>query len=313
MSQKVDNDSEVPSELRAHITAEKLKPPPDVFHRSTARIVWSVATPYLFICAMVLIARFGGMHWAFVLVLAFPLALASQRCFQTLVHDIAHKLISADLKRNDFLGNALVAGWIGASIQAYRSVHTQHHRFNGSNRDPEHISYAEIKRNGGLFSHNLRYIMGLEATRLVRKYYGRTETGKRDHSPSKKGVGTSKMHIVLCQIALLALFVFAADAWYLYGLWLYLAVTWNPLLSRLRFLVEHPGESDLTVSTDAVFWERLYFAPFGFNYHLEHHLWPNLPPYRLSKAHEYLQHQNYFERHPEFRRDGFLSSLFSRS
>ncbi|MEO1081893.1 MAG: fatty acid desaturase [Pseudomonadota bacterium] len=312
MNQQVTHDSEVPSELRAHITAEKLKPPSEMLSRSVPLIVWNVAIPFFFIAVMVVIARIESVHPVVVLGLAFPLALASQRCFQTLVHDIAHKLISLDLARNDLLGNYLAAGWIGASIQAYRAVHTQHHRYNGSTRDPEHISYAEVRDNGGLLRHNLRYILGLEATRLVKKYYGRKEKLEPDEATVAKQVRATKLHLFVCQAALALLFIFAADAWYLYCLWLYLAVTWNPLLSRLRFLVEHPGESDLTVSTDASFLERLYFAPYNFNYHLEHHLWPSVPPYRLSNAHRYLVEQQYFERHPEFRGDGFIKSLSGR-
>ena len=60
----------------------------------------------------------------------------------------------------------------------------------------------------------------------------------------------------------------------LYPLWLYLAVTWSPLLSRLRFLVEHPGDSDLTVTTRSTVLERPLFAPLNFNYHFEHHPGP---------------------------------------
>lgn len=305
-------DSEVPSELRAHIRAEGLKPPATVFNRSPLMIARSIAVPFIFLAVIVLAARHSDLNQAWIVLLGFPVLLAAQRAFQTLVHDTAHKLIANDLNKNDILGDYLVAGWIGASIPAYRAVHTKHHRYNGSAEDPEHISYADIKSTGGLLKHSLRYVLGLEAARLVKKYYGRSRSEDDELRSPSAPRNRSKVHIVVCQAILAFLFIHVAESWPLYLLWLYLAVTWNPLLSRLRFLVEHPGNSDLTVSTDANLTERLFFAPFNFHCHLEHHLWPNVPPYRLAMAHEYLCDQGYFDRHPEFLGRGFVNSLLTR-
>ena len=98
----------------------------------------------------------------------------------------------------------------------------------------------------------------------------------------------------------------------LYPLWLYLAVTWSPLLSRLRFLVEHPGDSDLTVTTRSTLLERPLFAPLNFNYHFEHHAWPGVPSYRLKRAHRHLREMSFYERHPEFANASFIGSLIGR-
>lgn len=305
-----ETDVEIPSELRAHIEAEQLRPDKAVFSRSSWGIVRFGITPFLYITATIAIARWLTWHPLFIALLSFPFLLAAQRGFQTLVHDLSHKLYSSDIKINDVLGNYLAAGWTGASVPAYRDIHMQHHKYNGSKLDPEHISFSMIRERGGLLLHCMRYIFGLEALRLINKYYGNKQDDEATKvSPKKRH---SKLHIFICQGVLLLVFWQVAQAPYLYALWLYMAVTWNPLLSNLRFLVEHPGESDLTVSTEGNWIERLYFAPFNFNYHLEHHLWPNLPPYRLAQAHDYLLHQGYFERHPEFLGSGFFSSLRGR-
>lgn len=297
---------ELPSRLREHIQQEKLYPPVELFNYSSFAVVRSLLQPFGLIAMVVIISRLEFLHPVAVLIISFPLLLAAQRCFQTLVHDLSHKLISKDTTRNDLYGNYLAAGWSGASVPAYRAIHMQHHRYNGSIQDPEHISRALIEERGGLLKHCLRYIFGLEALRLINKYYGK-QTAK-----SSKHRGHSKIHVLVCQIILAAIFIFVADAWYLYLLWVYLAVTWNPLLSNLRFLVEHPGDSDLTISTPSNLLERAFFAPYGFNFHLEHHLWPNLPPYRLASAHAYLRQEGYFERHPEFLGTSFVASLTGR-
>lgn len=301
----------LPTELRAHIKAEQLYPDALLFLRSTSSILIYAIIPFLFIAAVVVISGLDIFTTPVLIGLSLPLLLAAQRCFQTLVHDLSHRLYSFDLNRNDTLGNYLAAGWTGVSVPAYRRIHLQHHKHNGSRLDPEHISFAMIKDNGGLLRHCLRYIAGLEALRLIRKYYGSNKTEAQKAMQSKH-LSSSNTHIVVCQLILAVTFIFIAEAWYLYGIWLYMAISWNPLLSNLRFLVEHPGETDLTVSTAGNWLERLYFAPYNFNYHLEHHLWPNLPPYHLAATHNYLEKQGYFERHPEFLGKGFISSLWGR-
>lgn len=307
-------DNILTTKLRSHIKVEGLRPDASLFMRSLLSIFWYTASPYIFVLIVVVISCLKLLPPWLLFVVSFPLLLAAQRCGQTLIHDLAHKFFSPNTKKNDFLGNYLVGGWVGVSVPVYRNIHLQHHKYNGSNKDPEFIDFEVIKQRGGLLIHCLRYVAGLEALRLVKKYYGKAsiDTGVSGRTVSTK-VQTSKLHIFLCQFVLACIFHFVADAWYLYGFWLYLAVSWNPLLSNLRFLVEHPGETDLTISTTSNTIELLYFAPYNFNYHLEHHLWPSIPSYHLASVHEYLKENTYFERHPEFLGLGYISLLRGRN
>lgn len=310
MSALASSEDELPSKLRAHIQAESLHPDRAIFQRSLFATSTNLLLPHFFIVTIILLSRSELLPIQAVLVVGFLFLLAAQRAMQTLVHDLSHKLVSRSTSRNDLLGNYIIAGWIGGSVPAYRLIHMQHHKYNGSADDPEHIDFDAIKKRGGLIIHCLRYIFCLEALRLINKYYGKST---EDKPQSTTNGLSSKLHIIVCQIILASLFVMIAEAWYLYLLWLYIAVSWNPLLSNLRFLVEHPGETDLTVSTPGSWLERLYFAPFNFNFHLEHHLWPNVPPYRLAAAHSYLLEREYFTRHPEFLGTGFIRSLRLRN
>ena len=81
------------------------------------------------------------------------------------------------------------------------------------------------------------------------------------------------------------------------------------MMSSLRFVVEHPGKTDHTVSTISWWAERQYFAPYNFNYHMEHHLWPSVPPYRLPEVHRYLRQQGYYERHPDSLNSTYIGGL----
>jgi fatty acid desaturase len=77
-------------------------------------------------------------------------------------------------------------------------------------------------------------------------------------------------------------------------MWLLPLATWYQLVSRIRNIAEHavvPDNDDPlrnTRTTLANPIERLFIAPYGVNYHLEHHLFMFLPCWRLPQAHRAL-------------------------
>jgi fatty acid desaturase len=306
------------SELRRHIRAESIKVPRELMTRSIPWSIGYVLYAHAWIALALLAGRFVPGGPAAQLAVAFLPVLAAQRCLQTLVHHLSHDFLSRRRKVNDTVGNFLVAGFIGMRIQNYRRVHFQHHVENGSERDPEYFGFSAVEAHGGLLRYLIFFILGGEALTLVKKYYLSSGTSSKfkaqagGSQPARQGLGTKVVemaHVVLCQLILIALCTFVAQAWYLYFVWMYVAVTWSPMMSRIRFLVEHPGAGDRTVSTDARAWERVYFAPYQFNFHFEHHAWPGVPPYRLGGVHHYLAAGSFFERHPEYRTDTFVGSL----
>lgn len=291
--------------------------PDELFRRSVWRIILNSSLPLVMVFAAAALSRWGEIPWVLKVPLQFCLMLAAQRCMQTLVHDSSHKFFSVNTRWNDVVGNLLAAGMIGTKVESYRSTHFQHHKYNGSQEDPEYISPAQISKRGGLKTFMLRYALGLEAPRLFRKYHGEKSGAKVPQAPQVRQAWTtrtlhfvrSRWHIAFDQAILLGFFWFFAGEPYLYFLWLYIALSWSPLLSGLRFLAEHPGNTDRTVTTLAPFWERVYFAPLDFNYHFEHHLFPTLPPYGLRKAHAVLERHGVFRDHPEFVDTSFIRSL----
>ncbi len=70
-------------------------------------------------------------------------------------------------------------------------------------------------------------------------------------------------------------------------------------MTRLRNIGEHaavPDDNDRLRNTrtiEASWWERAFIAPYGVNYHLEHHLVVNAPWYNLKQAHEMLLQKGY--------------------
>lgn len=288
--------------LREHLRAESIRLPAALMARSPAAAAGYLLSAHVWLALLVLAGRYlpGGAPAR--IAVGFVLALLAQRALQTLVHHLSHDLLTRNRALNDALGNLLVAGFIGMRVQSYRRIHFVHHAENGSVSDPEFIDFSTVREKGGLARYILHYALGGELFALVRKYY----------FPQEKTAAAAPgglLHIAACQIFLIALFAWAAQAWYLYLVWLYVAVSWSPMLSRLRFLVEHPGKDDRTVSTVGPWYEVLLFAPYRFNYHFEHHAWPALPPYRLHRAHRELRAAGYFDRHPEYRIHSYVRAL----
>jgi fatty acid desaturase len=86
-------------------------------------------------------------------------------------------------------------------------------------------------------------------------------------------------------------------------LWLTAFFTFYMVFVRIRNLAEHAVVPELfdddplnnTRTTLARWWERLTVAPNSVNYHLEHHLVPSVPKYRLSEFHQVLKSKGLLE------------------
>jgi fatty acid desaturase len=94
-----------------------------------------------------------------------------------------------------------------------------------------------------------------------------------------------------------------AGYWWLYPLlWLLPLLTWYQLVSRIRNIAEHavvPDNDDPwrnTRTTLAGPLIRLVLAPYRVNYHLEHHLFPFAPCWRLPRLHRHLLAQGHAPR-----------------
>lgn len=71
-------------------------------------------------------------------------------------------------------------------------------------------------------------------------------------------------------------------------------------LSGLRSFTEHADtkEGDLFNSRSRTHW-LLTAIEYGGNYHLEHHLYPSVPQWRLPKLHRWLVSDGYYDRLPD--------------
>jgi fatty acid desaturase len=89
-------------------------------------------------------------------------------------------------------------------------------------------------------------------------------------------------------------------------MWLLSYVTPFPLFLRIRSLAEHActeTTTDMflnTRTTRAGFLARVTVAPIRVNYHLEHHVLPGVPYFRLPLMHRLLRERGAVEKPPGY-------------
>jgi fatty acid desaturase len=207
-----------------------------------------------------------------------------------LMHEAAHYRIFRNRTLNDFVGE-LIAFPTTASMAGYRNSHFSHHRELNGPKDPDWtrnllIDDYEFPMAQYLFLRRvLLHLAGLKTKQLLGSFHNNPET--RDIP-----VLTTRLRLV----AFVGLFA-AAIA---FGFGMQLLFYWIvPLLTvfvaagYIKRVSEHYGTRHEAVLNEtrtliAPSWQLFLLAPWGLNYHLEHHLYPSITCFNLAKAHRIL-------------------------
>ena len=245
---------------------------------------------------------FGAMAmvvlWPNPLTLAVAIMIigARQLGLAILMHDAAHGLLFTRKGVNDRVGQWLCAYPVFTDLQLYRPYHLRHHRFTQQAEDPDlalsapfPITRASLRRK------ILRDLTGRTGYQR-RKAQLLDGIGPRALTPRQRARRLAERlgGGVLVNLALFGGLA-ASGYWWLYPLlWLLPMLTWYQLASRIRNIAEHavvPDNDDPlrnTRTTLAGPLTRLLLAPYRVNYHLEHHLLPFAPCWRLPQVHRHL-------------------------
>jgi fatty acid desaturase len=214
---------------------------------------------------------------------------------------VGHEGIHANLHRNkqvSFLIGSFVSAATTFPALGYGAAHWNHHRYTNLDGDPDAALYVQFR------------------TFLSRCLFARMK-GSRSHMRNTLGLATGRglpigygLPVSKPQAEWLA----RANLCFLAG-WLLLYVTvgvWHPQvvlvgvvapllllipISGLRGYVEHAGTGRPDVSNARSWASPVYTALFcGNNLHLEHHLYPGVPCYRLPAVHRLLGERGFFDR-----------------
>lgn len=202
-----------------------------------------------------------------------------QHALSQMGHDATHRTVCKNRWLNDLLGNAFCFWPMTSTIEGYRRLHFTHHRFTGTDKDPELIykrraAVREDWKPGGpgkLIYLLLRDLVTLGYPNMLMFLYDTRPASFKDALPMLT------FSSIITIFLFLNGFMLPMTIWY-GGLFIFF---WP--IFRVRMWIEHVG----TLGTHRVrltWWESWLFAPHNTWYHWEHHEWPAVPYWNLPKA-----------------------------
>ena len=264
----------------------------DDWRMLTARSRWRGLWLVVHCWGVIGLAMLMGVLWPVTIPLAVMIIGTRQLGLFILMHDAAHGLLHPDRRIND-----AVARWFcSSSLGEYRPNHLQHHRYVQQAEDPDlglsapfPISRASLKRK------LLRDLTGqtFYKQRLAPLFAAAVKSSSLERNSQELVRG---WRFVIGNALGFALFAAAGLWWVWLLMWLLPMATWLPLVTRIRNIAEHalvgrdqadPLRQARTTHANLV--ERALLAPYWVNYHLEHHLFTQVPCWKLATAHALLQ------------------------
>ena len=225
-------------------------------------------------------------------------------------HEAAHKSLFNTPLLNDLIGDWLCARPIWNDVHKYRTHHFIHHRRTNQADDTD-LSLVEPfpTTRSSLLRKLARDLFGLTGIKYL---LGRAlmDMGVLKWTVANDVVWLSRQGRswwsyplsfarnaggMLLTNALILVACWASGHSWLYGVWVLAYVTPFPLFLRIRSLAEHActeRSSDMflnTRTTQAGFFARATVAPIRVNYHIEHHVLPSVPYFRLPRLHRLLR------------------------
>lgn len=210
----------------------------------------------------------------------------------TLFHEASHRLLFSNRRLNDLVGETLI-GWIafGTGESTYRLAHSQHHRDEFGEREPDFGLYA-------------RYPVSRASLRrkLVRDAVG--ISGWKNLKPALVGLFVPGRRIralrfLGAQALVFAVFAAFGHPWLYLFLWLLPWMTYWRVANRLRALAEHAGmtrSDDRRLTTHHIrqgFLSKHVFLSQSIGYHLAHHVDSGIPMANLPKLQRALEEDGY--------------------
>jgi fatty acid desaturase len=280
-----------------------------------ARGAWAIARQWIVIGA----AGWGAIalhHWAAYVIAGVVIA-SRQHALAIIMHDQAHCRLFTHRRLAEWVCDLFCAFPVGLSTSRYRRQHLAHHRFNGTpedpdlqamNADPSYWRWPKSRRAClRIFAFDM---LGLNLVRLLLILRGWTPATEAFKIRGSELSIEERVRFAI-YLAILVSLLTVTHGWATYGLlWLLPSVTVLGAIFRMRAISEHVGlpnehELNATRHIEGAWWERLLIAPLHVNHHLEHHLFPSVPHYNLSKLRRRLLEE------PRFRAESNLTRTYT--
>lgn len=209
--------------------------------------------------------------------------------YQFILHEAAHGVLFSSRKVNDTIGS-FVGVISGYDFRSYRIGHMKHHKFLGSADDPEYVNFTRNK-----------ILVLLKSFLMIDCFYLFTNLANLKIKKIKD-LKTFNFSFLLSIIfyALLTLFLNNTFQHAISFLLIFLVAvgSFTFTINRIRSVIEHPEISGkvVTRSYPKKSFFSLFLAPFNFNFHLEHHIFPEISSSHYPELHKQLKNLSvYYE------------------
>ena len=231
-----------------------------------------------------------------------------------LMHEAGHKTLFRSERLNTTVGQWFCAYPVLGDVEAYGASHRIHHRYAGTDQDPDLPNYQNYPVTRDSFLRKIKRDLtgqtGMSLLRLLFGGQGRNlmfREGEASHS-ERKGLLVNAIMFGLMMVVGVGVY---------YLLWAVAYLTTYPMIARIRQVAEHGSVPDLydldprknTRTTYANPLERLLFCPNRVNYHLEHHLLASVPAHKLKALHQLLLQRGFYQGHEEALAHGYLNVI----
>jgi fatty acid desaturase len=236
-------------------------------------------------------------HPAFLLVVA-----ARQHALLILMHDASHFLLCKNKQINDLLSDCFCAFPFGLTTRSYRANHLAHHEHLNTADDPD------LVRKIGPAGEPEEWLFPLPVYRMalllfedvlgkgflyIFKNLSKLRRSAK-MAPRARAEYASPRLVQYGYFGVLAgLLAVSGHAWFILYAWLVPLLLILPAILRMRSVAEHfalPKNHALNGSRSYQprWWEAFLLAPHHVGMHLDHHLFPYVPWYRLPELHRRL-------------------------
>lgn len=224
-------------------------------------------------------------------------------------HEGMHFNLSRTPLHSACLGVLVSALLPGFCVTGYFVDHWQHHRHSNSDKDPDYRLFCRYR--GVLSRISLSRLMAtlryLQAT--CRLAFGALQQPSPLPMPARQVRGLARFNL-FCQVAWLSLY--GIGAWYIDGLLIGLAgallvaflVSAINAYQEHAFSAEHPAPPARSRTARLSTWLHA-----GSNYHLEHHLYPGVPCWRLPQVHRQLLEHGWYDDQRHLLETSFFSAF----
>ncbi len=308
------------SQIDGIIGTERLRDLSDPSLSDTVRtlaVLW--AEVIVLLVAANLLPRLA-LGWAVAAGVAIVLLMGTRmNALGVILHEGSHGLLARPRSLNDRLCNWGAAFWTVNSVEEYRPTHRLHHRYLGSEQDPDRSFYLVPARRGALTFLIFQDLIGVTAFRRATTRIAGTsqESGAPASLLTRPQLLVGKLVTQLVLIGQFVLFQGVVRGLLFYAVfWLIPIVCLYPMILRLKTITEHfdPGlrlteHVQWTARTSAAGRLQNHLIGARMEYHFEHHVLPTIPFRGLRVLHGWLAQEGLFERDRSVLSDGYVLFL----